>query len=111
MNQETRNKLFKRLCIPIRILIILFMILLADIDIYRYSFAVIAIVISVRFSAKYSLKDMVGGFGGHAWWHENRLKHAFLWGLVGVLLIWDIRWAGYILILDVLIGIISYKLK
>jgi len=55
---------------------------------------------------------MVGRtFGGFAWWHPNRLKHAFLWLTTGFLLLLDYEWAGYVLIADVFIGVYSYSLK
>ena len=54
---------------------------------------------------------MIGGFGGFAWWHPNRLKHAFLYLATGVLLLLNYSWAGYVLIADVFIGVYSYSLK
>jgi hypothetical protein len=56
-------------------------------------------------------KDMVGGFGGYAFWHENRPKHALLYLTTGILLLLEFEWAGYVLIADVLLGIYSYSVK
>ena len=61
---------------------------------------------------RYIRKDTVGRlFGGFAWWADNRLKHAFLYLLTGVLLLLEYEWAGYILAADVFIAVYSYSLK
>ena len=54
---------------------------------------------------------MVGGFGGFAWWANNRPKHAILYLATGILLLLEFEWAGYVLIADVLLGIYSYSVK
>jgi len=111
MNQQTRNRLFKFACIPVRILILVLLILFAKYDTFRYVAAGLCFLVANTFTTKYLSKDMVGAFGGFAWWHNNRLKHAFLYALTGVFLILGYEWAGYVLILDVAIGLYSYNLK
>ena len=112
MDQERRNKLFKFVCIPLRILIIVLLILFAKYDTFRYIASGFCFFLSVDFITRYVRKDMVGRtFGGFAWWHPNRLKHAFLWLTTGFLLLLDYEWAGYVLIADVFIGVYSYSLK
>ena len=112
MNQETRNRLFKFVCIPLRILIIVILVFFAKYETFRYVATGLCFFISVDFVTRYLRKDMVGrAFGGFAWWHTNRLKHAFLWLTTGVLLLLEYEWAGYILIADVFIGVYSYSLK
>jgi len=111
MNQERRNWLFKCGCIPMRILIIVLLVLFAKHDPFRYVAAGLCFLVGLTFSTKYIRKDMIGGFGGFAWWHPNRLKHAFLYLATGVLLLLNYSWAGYVLIADVFIGVYSYSLK
>ena len=111
MNQETRNRLFKFACIPMRIVIIVLLVLFASNDTFRYVASGLCFLVASTFSAKYTRKDMVGGFGGFAWWHPNRLKHAFLYLTTGILLFLGYEWAGYILAADVIIGVYSYSLK
>lgn len=112
MEQETRNFLFKFICIPLRSLIIVLLVLFAKYDTFRYIASGICFFLSLDFIRRYVQKRMVGTlFGGFAWWHPNRLKHAFLYLLTGVLLLLEYEWAGYILAADVCIGIYSYCLK
>ena len=112
MEQETRNRLFKFICIPLRILIIVLLVLFASNDTFRYIASGICFFLSADFTTKYMQKRMVGTlFGGFAWWHPNRLKHAFLFLLTGVLLLLKYEWAGYILAGDVCIAVYSYSLK
>ena len=111
MKPETRNTFFKFACIPIRILILVLLVLFASNDTFRYIATGLCFLVAATFTTKYIRKDMVGGFGGHAWWHPNRLKHAFLYLTTGVLLLLGYEWAGFVLIGDVCIGIYSYSLK
>ena len=111
MDQERRNKLFKFACIPMRILIIVLLVLFASNGMFRYIAAGLCFLVAATFSAKYLSKDMVGGFGGHAFWHPNRPKHALLYFTTGILLLLGFEWSGYILIADVLLGIYSYSVK
>ena len=111
MDQERRNKLFKFACIPMRILIIVLLVMFASNDTFRSVAAVLCFIVFATFSAKYLSKDMVGGFGGHAFWHPNRPKHALLYLTTGILLLLGFEWAGYVLIVDVLLGIYSYSVK
>lgn len=111
MEQKTRNLLFKFICIPLRSLIIVLLVLFASNDTFRYIASGLCFLVASTFTTKYIRKDMVGGFGGHAWWHPNRLKHAFLYLLTGVLLLLEYEWAGYILAADVFIAVYSYLLK
>lgn len=94
-----------------RILIIVLLVLFAKYDTFRYIATGLCFLVASTFTTKYIRKDMVGGFGGFAWWHPNRLKHAFLYLTTGILLLLDYEWAGYILAADVFIGIYSYSLK
>ena len=94
-----------------RILIIVLVVLFAKHDLFRYVAAGLCFLVGLTFSTKYIRKDMVGGFGGFAWWHPNRLKHAFLYLTTGVLLLLGYSWAGYVLAADVFIGVYSYSLK
>lgn len=94
-----------------RILIIVLLVLFASNDTFRYIASGLCFLVASTFTTKYIRKDMVGGFGGFAWWHPNRFKHALLYLLTGVLLLLEYEWAGYILAADVCIGIYSYCLK
>lgn len=111
MNQETRNKLFKFGCIPTRIAIIVLIVLNAKNDLFRYIAAAYCFLTSIVFIIKYYRQDMIGGFGGVAWWASNRPKHALLFLATANLLLLDFNWAGYVLIADVLLGIYSYNVK
>lgn len=111
MEQETRNCLFKFGCIPMRILIIVFLVLFFQYETFRYVAIALCFIVSLTFITKYIRKDMVGGFGGDVWWHSNRLKHAMLYMITGFLLLFELEWAGYILSLDIFIGGYSYILK
>ena len=111
MDQETRNKLFKFGCLPMRILIIVLLVLFASNGTFRSYAALLCFIVFATFSVKYFSKDMVGGFGGYAWWHSNRPKHAILYLATGILLLFEFEWAGYVLIADVLLGIYSYNNK
>ena len=111
MEQETRNRLFKFACIPMRILIIVLLVLFAKYERSRIAASALCFLVAATFSAKYLSKDMVGGFGGFAFWHENRPKHALLYLTTGILLLLEFEWAGYVLIADVLLGIYSYSVK
>lgn len=112
MEQETRNRLFKFICIPLRILIIVLLVLFASNDTFRYIASGICFFLSADFTTRYIRKNMVGRlFGGFAWWAPNRLKHAFLYLTTGVLLLLKYEWAGYILAADVFIAVYSYSLK
>lgn len=111
MDQKTRNRLFKFACVPMRIAIIVILVLFAKYETFRYIAAGLCFLVSITFTTKYIRKDMVGGFGGFAWWHPNRLKHAFLYMTTGILLLLEFEWAGYILAADVFIGVYSYSLK
>ena len=112
MEQKTRNLLFKFICIPLRSLIIVLLVLFASNDTFRYIASGICFFLSLDFTNRYIQKGMVGRlFGGFAWWAPNRLKHAFLYLLTGVLLLLEYEWAGYILAADVIIAVYSYSLK
>ena len=111
MDQKTRNRLFKFACIPMRILIIVILVLFAKYERFRSIAAVLCFIVFATFSVKYLNKDMIGGFGGHVWWNNNRPKHAFLYLTTGILLLLEYEWAGYVLIADVLLGIYSYSVK
>ena len=112
MEQKTRNLLFKFICIPLRILIIVLLVLFASNDTFRYIASGICFFLSLDFTNRYIQKGMTGRlFGGFAWWAPNRLKHAFLYLLTGVLLLLEYEWAGYILAADVFIAVYSYSLK
>ena len=106
-----RNRLFKFVCIPIRILILVLIVLFAKYDTFRYIATGLCFLVALTFTTKYIRKDMVGGFGGFAWWHTNRLKHALLYMATGIVLLLDYEWAGYILIAEVFIAVYSYSLK
>lgn len=111
MNQETRDKLFKFACIPIRILIVVFLLIFANDKTFRYVAAGLCFLVNITFATKFIRNDMVGGFGGFAWWHHNRLKHAFFYLTTGILLLLDYEWAGVVLAADVFLGIYSYSAK
>ena len=64
MEQETRNRLFKFACIPMRILIIVLLVLFAKYERSRIAASALCFLVAATFSAKYLSKDMVGGFGG-----------------------------------------------
>ena len=112
MEQETRNRLFKFICIPLRILIIVLLVLFASNDTFCYIASGICFFLSADFTNRYIQKGMIGRlFGGHAWWANNRLKHAFLYLTTGILLLLGYEWAGYILAADVFLAVYSYCLK
>ncbi len=94
-----------------RILIIVLLVLFASNDTFRYVASGLCFLVASTFSAKYIRKDMVGGFGGDAFWHPNRPKHAFLYLTTGILLFLGYEWAGFVLIPDVILGIYSYSVK
>ena len=111
MDEAKRNRLFKFACIPMRILIIVLLVLFAKYERTRIAASALCFLVASTFTVKYIWKHMVGGFGGYAFWHPNRPKHALLYLTTGILLLLGFEWAGYVLIADVLLGIYSYSFK
>lgn len=69
-------------------------------------FGCLALTMAIGFAIKYSRHDKVGFFGGEVWWHHLRKFHAVIWLLVAALLFMDIRWAGVLVLYDVIPGIL-----
>lgn len=111
MDQQTRDRLFALGCLPARILIVVLLIIFATHETFRIAGASLCIIVSLTFTTKYLRRDMIGGFGGVAWWHVNRLKHAALYMTTGILLLLGYEWAGCVLIADVLMGVYAYTHK
>lgn len=73
-----RAALFWGLCIPVRILIALYA---AHGD--RVLLRVLAAIVGTRWLAG-AESALIGMFGGHAWWREERTGHGLLWAAYAI---------------------------
>ena len=69
-------------------------------------FGFIALAMSLGFAIKHWRHDKVGFFGGEVWWHDLRKFHAGIWLLVSAFLFLDQRWAGFLIIYDIIPGLL-----
>jgi len=65
-----------------------------------------AFLIGASFIYQLKKKKKIGYFGGKVWWHRG--IHAFLWILFAILALMKKRKAYIVLIIDLIIGIISF---
>ena len=99
-----RILLYFLLCIPLRS----FIIYLA----YKKNKYIpfIILIAGILFTLKYfnnNINDL-GAFGGKVWWNDLRLFHGIMYILYFLLQYFEINNAYIILIIDIIIGIISF---
>jgi hypothetical protein len=106
MEEKYRKLLFLFGCLPIRILYI-YLAKKATLNLLYY-LGIIAIAIGISFFYHSKFGNKTGFFGGKAWWHPVRNMHGLLWVLFGVLAIMKKKRAYIVLIIDVIVGIITF---
>ena len=104
----SRTKLYYFGCVPVRIATAILILLGINPMVQGVSiFGCIAAIFSLGFVRKHFRNDKVGFFGGEVWWHHFRKFHAAIWALVSLLLFLDVNWVGFIILYDILPGIIE----
>lgn len=106
MEEKYRKLLFIFACLPIRILYI-YLAKKASLK-YLFYLGIIAIMIGTSFIYQSKKGKKTGGFGGPAWWHPVRNIHGILWILFGILAVMRKKQAYVVLIIDIIIGIITF---
>jgi hypothetical protein len=106
MEETHRKLLFLFGCLPIRILYI-YLAKKATLNRLFY-LGIIAIIIGISFFYTNNIGNTTGFFGGKAWWHPVRKLHGLLWVLFGILAIMKKKRAYIVLIIDVIVGIITF---
>ena len=105
---ERRTKLFYFGCVPARIAIATILLLGSNPIVYDISIlGCIALIMATGFLVNHLRHKKVGFFGGQAWWHDFRKFHTGVWVLVSILLFLDIRFAGILVLYDLIPGIID----
>lgn len=105
---ERRTKLFYFGCVPARIAIATILLLGINPMVYGVSIlGCIALIMAIGFLVNHLRHKKVGFFGGQAWWHDFRKFHTGVWVLVSILLFLDIRFAGVLVLYDLIPGIID----
>ena len=69
-------------------------------------FGCLALTMAIGFAVKHWRHDNIGFFGGQVWWHELRVFHAGIWALVAAFMFLDQRWAGALVLYDVIPGLL-----
>tara|TARA_B110000858_G_C17809931_1_gene480527 strand:+ start:12792 stop:13133 length:342 start_codon:yes stop_codon:yes gene_type:complete len=102
---EYRTKLFYFGCVPVRIAIATIFLLGINPKVGPVSiFGILATFMAIGFLVNHYNNKKTGFFGGNAWWHGFRPFHAGLWTIVAILLFFDARYAGILVLYDLLPG-------
>ena len=105
---QYRTKLFYFGCLPARVTIATILLLGINPMVSGVSiFGCIALIMAIGFVVNHFRNKEIGFFGGKAWWHDFRRFHAGVWFIVSVLLFLDVRFAGVIILYDLIPGIID----
>lgn len=103
-----RTRLYYFGCIPFRFFIATILLLGINPMIGPVSvLACIALLMAAGFARNHCTHKGVGFFGGNVWWDDFRMFHAGIWVLVAVLLFCNVRFAGILVIYDLLPGIME----
>jgi len=70
-------------------------------------FGCFALLMACGFLVNFVRHKKTGFFGGNAWWHDYRKFHTGIWVLVSMLLFLEIRFAGILILYDLIPGIID----
>lgn len=105
---QYRTKLFYFACVPARVTIATVLLLGINPMVSGVSiFGCIALLMACGFLVNYVRHKKSGFFGGNAWWHDYRKFHTGIWVLVSMLLFLEIRFAGILILYDLIPGIID----
>ena len=105
---EYRTKLFYFGCVPARLAIATILLLGINPMVSGVSIlGCITLAMAIGFIVNHVRHKKTGFFGGRAWWHDFRKFHAVLWLITSILLFLDIRFAGVLIIYDLIPGVIN----
>ena len=105
---ERRTKLFYFGCVPARLAIATILLLGINPMVSGVSIlGCIGLIMALGFLWNYVKHKKTGFFGGPAWWHDFRIFHVGTWIIASVLLFVDIRFAGILILYDLIPGVIS----
>lgn len=105
---QYRTKLFYFGCVPARLSLGIIFLLGVNPMISGVSiFGCIALAMAIGFLVNHFRHKKVGFFGGDAWWHDFRRFHSLFWFITSILLFLDIRYAGVVVLYDLVPGIID----
>lgn len=105
---EYRTKLFYFGCVPARVSIAVIFLLGINPKVGPISiFGILTTLMAIGFLVNHCNNKKTGFFGGNAWWHDFRPFHAGIWSLISILLFFDVRYAGMLVLYDVLPGILD----
>jgi hypothetical protein len=103
-----RTTLFYAGCIPVRLSVATILLIGINPMIGPVSvFACVALIMAAGFVRNHWTHKEVGFFGGKVWWHGLRNFHAGIWVTIAILLFLDIRYAGVLILYDIIPGIIQ----
>jgi hypothetical protein len=105
---EYRTKLFYFGCVPARLgLAILFLIgfnpMISGVSVL----GCITLLMAAGFMVNHYREKKTGFFGGEAWWHDFRKFHSVMWSITSVMLFLDFKYAGVVVIYDLIPGFID----
>ncbi len=101
-----RTKLFYSGCIPARLAIATIFLLGINPKLGPVSiFGILTLLMSIGFLVNHYNNKKIGFFGGNAWWHDFRPFHAGLWAIISMLLFFDVRYAGVLVLYDTIPGL------
>lgn len=102
------NRLYYFGCIPFRIFIATILLLGINPMVGPVSaLACIALLMAAGFARNHWTQKDVGFFGGKVWWDDFRMFHAGVWVLIATFLFFDVRFAGILVLYDLLPGIME----
>lgn len=105
---EYRTKLFYFGCVPARMAIATVLLLGINPMVSGVSIlGCVALIMAIGFLINHIRHKKVGFFGGQAWWHNYRIFHVGIWVIASVLLFVDIRFAGILILYDLIPGVLS----
>ena len=105
---QYRTKLFYFGCVPARLFLAILFLMGVNPKISGVSiFGCITLLMACGFLVNHFRVKKVGFFGGRAWWHDFRSFHAALWVITSFLLFFNVKYAGVIVLYDVLPGVID----
>lgn len=126
MNQYQRIILFFLICIPLRLYLAYWAIVIHTVkhsetdwnnnllffSVKRTNIKILleslCLAIGLSFIYQFFKGNMIGGFGGKVWWGNLRLVHAFNYLAYAILSYNNIEFAYVPLLLDVIIGLIRF---
>jgi hypothetical protein len=126
LSSLNRQLLFLLGCIPVRLLLVACAIYLSSnpIQLVNHSrlnymhklnlkniFSVICVLIGIGFIISFINGKTTGFFGGRVWWNYLRLIHAINFISYGIYSLQGYKWALFILLLDIIIGMLGFGLN